>query len=245
MRIATILFSFATSLASLAAHAEVPLYLMTMPPMVIDTEARRGMVGDVVLEAMRRAGLEPRILVEPNPHALAMTRARADTYIAAISRTPEREQFYTWIAPIMPIHRAFFTIGKRIDSFADARRGLKKIAVSRNTANEEALLREGFERSQLVAVNAGESAPRMLLAGRVDGWFNLVPESETLLNQIGAAGVVSGRPVASSDLYLACSRSCNRANVRKLEAAIAAMRADGTMRKLMKRYAAEPGYTLD
>jgi polar amino acid transport system substrate-binding protein len=85
----------------------------------------------------------------------------------------------------------------------------------------------------------------MLLAGRVDAWFNLVPESETLLNQISAAGVVSGHPVASSDLYLACARTCNAGLVRKIEAALAAMKADGTTRKLMKRYAAEPGFVLD
>jgi polar amino acid transport system substrate-binding protein len=245
MKLTTILFGLSSVLASVAAHAQVPLYLMTMPPLVINAEGRRGMVGDVVLEAMKRAGIEAQVLVEPNPHALAVVRDKADTYIAAISRTPEREQFYTWIAPIVPIHRAFFTVGKRIDSFADARRSLRRIAVSRNTANEEVLLREGFDRSQLVSVNAGESAPRMLVAGRIDAWFNLVPESETLLNQISAAGVVAGRPLSSSDLYLACSRSCDGNNVRKLEAALAAMKADGTTRKLMKRYAAEPGYALD
>jgi polar amino acid transport system substrate-binding protein len=245
MRLRTILFGLVLTMAGPAAQAQVPLYLMTMPPLVIDAEGKRGMVGDVVLEAMRRAGIEVQVLVEPNPHALAMARNKPDTFIAAVSRTPERETQYTWIGPIIPIHRAFYTVGKRIDSFAEARRTLRKIAVSRNTANEEVLLREGFERSQLVALNAGESAPRMLLAGRVDAWFNLVPESETLLNQISAAGVVSGSPVTSSDLYLGCSRQCNSNHVRKLEAALASMKADGTTRKLMKRYSAEPGFALD
>ncbi len=245
MRLWTILTGTLLALLAQAAFAQVPLYLMTMPPLVVDSEAKRGMVGDVVLEAMRRAGIEVQILVQPNPFALAMARDKADTFIAAISRTPEREALYTWIGPIIPIHRAFYTVGKRIDSFAEARKSLKRIAVSRNTANEEQLLREGFDRSQLVQVNAGESAPRMLLAGRVDAWFNLVPESETLLNQIGAAGVVQGNSVSASDLYLGCSRNCNIAYVRKLEAALAAMKADGTTRRLMKRYSNEPGYALD
>jgi polar amino acid transport system substrate-binding protein len=245
MRLTTSLFGITLALAGTAALAEVPLYLMTMPPLVIDSEGKRGMVGDVVLEAMRRAGIEVQVLVQPNPHALAMARDKPDTFIAAISRTPQRETAYTWIAPIIPIQRAFYTVGKRVDSFAEARRSLRHIAVSRNTANEEVLLREGFLRDQLVPVNAGESAPRMLLAGRVDGWFNLVPESETLLNQISAAGVVSGHPVSSSDLYLACARTCNAGLVRRIEAALAAMKVDGTTRKLMKRYAAEPGFALD
>ncbi len=38
---------------------------------------------------------------------------------------------------------------------------------------------------------------------------------------------------------------CNSAYVRKLEAALASMKTDGTTRKLMKRYAAEPGFALD
>lgn len=245
MRLWTFLLGVVLATACQAVQAEVPLYLMTMPPLVIDSDGRRGMVGDVVLEAMRRAGIEVQLLVEPNPHALAMARNKADTFIAAISRTPEREAHYTWIGPIIPIHRAFYTVGRRIDSFAEARRSLRRIAVSRNTANEEVLLREGFDRKQVVGVNAGQNAPRMLLAGRVDAWFNLVPESETLLNQVGAAGIVAGKPVTSSDLYLGCSRQCNSAYVRKLEAALASMKADGTTRKLMKRYAAEPGFALD
>lgn len=225
--------------------AEVPLYMMTMPPHVINTPGRRGMVGDVVLEAMRRAGLAVRVLVEPNPRAMAMVQQHGDAYITALSRTPERENLYTWVAPILSVHRTFYALDKKVGSFADAKNQFRHIAVSRNTANLEILLREGFQREQLVELNAGESAPRMLTAGRVDAWFNMIPESETLLKQIGSPPVARGERLAPTPLYLACSRSCNPDSVRKLVAALAAMKADGSMTRLILRYADEPGYSLE
>jgi len=230
-----------------AVHcAEINLYMMTMPPLVMDADGRRGMVGDVVLEAMRRAGLPARILVEPNPRAMAAVQDGRDHFIIALARTPGREHLYTWIAPIIAVHRTFYTMGRKVGSFAEARAAYRHIAVSRNTANEEVLLNEGFAPGQLVPVNAGEAAPRMLLAGRVDAWFNLIPESETLLRQVGGtARVQAGERLASSDLYLACSLQCDPALVQKLTAALVAMRADGSTRRLLQRYAMEPGFALD
>ncbi len=118
----------------------------------------------------------------------------------------------------------------RVEGFADARRQFRRIAVSRNTANYEILLREGFERGQLVEVNAGEAAPRMLAAGRVDAWFNMIPESEALLQQIGAPAVVRGARLTPTDLYLACSRTCNPDSVRRfvlIDAPVPGGRAGG------------------
>lgn len=230
---------------SLSAMAEVPLYLMEMPPHVIDHATRHGMVGDVVLEAMQRAGLQAQVRVEPNPRAMAMVQHGHDAYITALSRTPEREGLYTWVAPITAVQRRFYSREHKVLSFREAKARFRQIAVSRNTANAEILRREGFAPSQLVEVNAGESAPRMLLAGRVDAWFNMIPESETLLQQIGAPRLVRGAVLAPTDLYLACSKSCNPEHVRKLAAVIAGMQADGTTHRLMQQYAAEPGFPTE
>jgi polar amino acid transport system substrate-binding protein len=236
---------FAASVSAAAAPDTVPLYLMTMPPLVIDDAARRGMVGDVVLEAMRRAGIQAKVLVEPNPRAMAMVQQGSDTYITALSRTPEREALYTWVAPLFAVQRRFYTLQRKVQSFEEAKAQLRRIAVSRNTANAEILRRYGFGAAQLVEVNAGESAPRMLLAGRVDAWFNLIPESETLLSQIGSPAVQRGAALAPTDLYLACSLRCDPAQVRKLAAAVAAMQADGTARRMMQKYSGEPGFAAD
>jgi polar amino acid transport system substrate-binding protein len=230
------------ALPQAVAQAEVTLYMMTMPPIVMEQPGRRGMVGDVVLEAMRRAGLQPRVRVEPNPRAMASVKQHEDLFITALSRIPAREQDYTWVAPILPIHRAFYALQRKADSYADAKASFLRIAVSRNTANHEILLGEGFTKEQLVEVNAGESAPRMLLAGRVDAWFNMEPESEALLDQIGAPALVKGNHLGSSELYLACSKKCDPDKVHRLAAALAAMKVDGTTQRLMMAYAAEPGY---
>ncbi len=77
---------------------------------------------------------------------------------------------------------AFFTLGPKVDSLDVAKNTFKSIAVSRGTANHSVLQAAGFSNEQLVDVTQGETAPKMLLAGRGDAWFNLVPESNEVLN---------------------------------------------------------------
>lgn len=223
-----------------ASADDLTIYLMTMPPHVMDTPERKGLVGDIVLEAMKRAGFGTKIMVEPNPRAMAAVQAGEDLFITALARVPEREGKYTWVAPIVPVYRAFFTLGQRpAGSLEEAKARYKSIAVSRGTANYNILVASGFPLGHLHEVNAGDTAPKMLLGGRVDAWFNLVPESKDILKQIGESRVLMGKPIAPTDLYLACSAKCSPATTAKLVRALDSMKTDGTLSKIIARYDAD------
>lgn len=219
--------------------AELPLHFMVVPPLTIDSPQRKGLVGDLVLEAMKRAGYRVKLIVDPSPRAMATVQQRQNAFIIPLARLKDREDKYTWVAPITRVDRAFFTRGRRVASFAEAKASFATVAVSRGTAGVSILLEQGFSREQIVEVNQGTAAPRMLRAGRIDAWYNLVLESQVLLEEVGAPGVVMGAKLGSTEQYLACSKTCDPAVVAKLGQTLRAMRADGSAARIMSRYAAD------
>lgn len=52
------------------AAEELTIYLMEVPPLTINSPDRKGVVGDAVMEAMRRAGYHPNVVIMPNNRAL-------------------------------------------------------------------------------------------------------------------------------------------------------------------------------
>lgn len=226
-------------LAPAAAAAELPLYLMEVPPLTLNAPGRKGIVGDIVLEAMKRAGLEPKLIVEPSPRAMANVQNKDNALIIPLARVRDREDKYTWIAPVTRVNRAFFSLGQTAGSFEEARRQFRTVAVSRGSAGLSILLEHGFAREQIVEVNQGLSAPRMLLAGRVDAWYNVALESQVLFKQLGTPPAPMGAMLGSSDQYLACSKTCDERVAARLAEEIRAMQADGSARQIAARYDGE------
>lgn len=219
-------------------HAEpVPLYLMEVPPMTMNEAERKGIVGDIALEALRRAGVQTRLIVEPSNRAMRSVKQSDDALIIPLARLRDREADYTWIAPIVKVNRAFFTLNSPANSFADASQKYRSIAVSRGTAGVSILLDNGFSHEQIIEVKQGDIAPKMLLAGRIDAWFNLVSESRLLLQEADPdKKIKTGNFLGSTYNYIACSRICNTQTVNRLRATINSMEKDGSIAAIKARY---------
>lgn len=236
MRVCALLMGLlALGISPLQAQ-EVNLYLMEVPPYAMDTPQGKGMLGDVVMEAARRAGLQPKIVVVPSPRALMEVPKLDDTLIIPLARLKDREAHYTWIAHIVDVERAFYTRDKKIDSFEQARTSLQAIGVSRGSAGYLILLEQGFSKEQLIEVNQGASAAKMLALGRLDAWYNPVLEAERLQAEIGKERLVMGKPLGTTGQYLACSKRCNPDLVNRLSHAIKDMQRDGSAKKLIGAY---------
>lgn len=218
---------------------EVPLYLMEVPPYAMNEAQHKGIVGDIVLEAMRRSGDEGKLVVVPTNRAIVIVRSPGtrDTLIIPLARIPEREGQFTWIAPIARVNRAFFTTGAHITSFAQARAQLRKIGVARGTAGVGILRGNGFKDGQIYELREGEAAIRMLAAGRIDAWYGPASQMEAMLKDSASKdGVRKGASLGATDNYLACSLRCDGALVARLAGALAAMDKDGTSRAITARY---------
>ena len=162
-----------------AAAAEVTLYLMEVPPLTLNQPERKGIGGDLVLAAMRRAGYSARLQVVPSMRAMALVQNQAsrDELIIPLARQKEREPHYSWIAPIVRVQRAFFSLDHKVQSFEQARNTFRTIAVARGTAGVNILREQGgvallatVEEDRVTAIQRREGeVPAAALAARVRG----------------------------------------------------------------------------
>lgn len=226
---------------SLSATAQEPLelHMPDAPPLTfVSYKGGYGMVGDVALAAIARAGYLSHIHVTPWPRAQQRVSRGHNQLIIPLSRTPEREDLYTWIAPIAPLERAFFSLDTPVANFAEARQRYKRIAVGLGTAQMEVLKTEGFADEQIVSIKLGENPARMLELGRVDAWFTGVPEGLYLWPKSNNRLQMS--PVMTrSDMYLACSKRCDAKLLEDLRSAVEALRAEGTIQRMLETYRPE------
>ncbi|WP_425226235.1 substrate-binding periplasmic protein, partial [Pseudomonas sp.] len=220
-----------------AASRTVDLYLPDAPPLSLPgQDGTFGILGDVTLQAATRAGFDLHVVSLPWSRAQRTVQVGTDQLIIPLSRTPEREDAYTWIAPIMSMDRAFFSLDKRVDSFEQARATYARVAVGMGSAQEQKLRDEGFSDQQIYPVKIGENPAMLLLRGRVDAWFNGIPETRYIWPQVSDRVLQTSPALMTTDLYLACSKRCDRAIVQRMREAVEAMRDDGSLQRLRDHY---------
>lgn len=222
----------------LSTHAHsVTLYMPDAPPLtLVNRPQGHGIVGDVVVAAIARAGFPVQVRVDPWPRAQHNVITGRNLLITPLSRTPEREALYTWIAPIMRLQRAFFTLDAPATSFVEARSRYHRIGIGLGTAQEETLLQNGVESSRIVRLKLGERPVQMLEKGRIDAWFTGIEEGTYLWARESKQPVQMSPPLHSTDLYLACSRHCDDELVTRLRTAVQALEADGTNLRIHQSY---------
>jgi polar amino acid transport system substrate-binding protein len=233
-------FIAASFVASVHAADHIELYIPEAPPLTFQQYHNgHGIVGDMALKAIIDAGLIATLVKMPWARAQLNVSAGKDLLITPLSRTPEREDQYTWIAPIMSLERAFFSLGPPVSSFDDARKRYNRIAVGLGTPQETTLLQAGIPPDQIVSIKLGEIPINMLKLGRVDAWYTGIPEALFLWPEDGPR--LQRSPVLNaSDIYLACSKDCNPKLVQRLKQAIEGLHKKGTLEDVKRVYLPEP-----
>lgn len=136
----------------------------------------------------------------------------------------------------MPMERAFFSLDRQVSSFAQAKETYRMIGVGLGSAQEEILRTEGFSDEQIYPLAIGDNPAQMLLMGRIDAWFNGVPESRYIWPKISKRKLLMSSVNSSADLYLACSKQCSPEMVQHLREAIETLRADGELKRIQEVY---------
>jgi len=215
----------------------IELHILDAPPLTfVDDPRGHGIVGDVAVAAMAKAGYTVKIHVLPWARAQKHVSEEHDHLIAPLSRIPGREERFTWIAMVMPMERAFFSLDKRVSSFAQAKETYRKIGVGLGSAQEEILRTEGFRDDQIYPLAIGDNPAQMLLMGRIDAWFNGVPESRYIWPKVSKRKLLMSSVKSSADLYLACSKQCSPKMVQDLREAVDTLRAEGELKRIHDVY---------
>jgi polar amino acid transport system substrate-binding protein len=226
------------ALWSYAANARVlKIYTLDAPPLTMDSVDKHGLVGDVLLEALHRAGFEGEFLFVPWRRGQSEVERGEDLLIIPFSRIADREERYTWIAPIFELERTFATLGEAIDSIDQAKALKKVILVGMGSAQEELLSDNGIDKAHRPSQVIGNSEIEMLTSGRVDAWFNSTAETLWKWKVAGEKRKLTiGKPVSKDTSYVACSKKCSPEIVAPIAQAIESMRQDGSMQRIINHY---------
>ncbi len=225
--------------SAVAAAAEVKLYMMEVPPFTLNEPGRKGIVGDIVLEAIRRSGHTVRLIVVPSARAMSLVESEQseDQFLMPLARQPAREAHYAWIAPVIKINRAFFSLDRKVHSFDEARAAFRHIAVARGTAGVNILHDHGFADTQIYRVSDTIAGARMLMLGRVDAWYGPELQFKAWQHEVDPTqrAQVSAL-MGTTDNYLVCSLRCDPALSAQLAEAIGKMHKDGSIKAIEARY---------
>ena len=225
-----------------AAEEPLNLHMPDAPPLTLHNDSRGyGMAGDITLAAIALSGRTVRIIDEPWARAQVNVATGHNQLIIPLSRTPDREANYTWIVPLMPLERAFFSLDEPVRSFDQARQRYQRIGVGLGTAQVEILRREGFTDEQIIQLKLGENPATLLELGRIDAWFTGIPEALYIWSKSSPQRQqLRQSPVmASSELYLACSKACDSQLVEQLKAAVVQLESSGESLRLRQVYVSE------
>ena len=208
-----------------------------LPPLVLEHGGRRpGALMELVAELCKRMRLAPETQFVPWRRATFLATTMPATAVFPLTRLPEREAQYRWLAPLYDEHYVFLALRKGdFDVRTPQAMKSRRIAMLRG-AGQAAVLRElGY--SNLVESASIDEVHRFLLTGIADASFGERNIIRTSLRSRGEeADFHLSAPVRSTTAWLAGSLDFSEGEAQQFQKTMAAMAADGTSRRILARY---------
>lgn len=195
-----------------------------------------GLMAKVVQEIAARMKYPEGINFVPWARAQQMVRDQSDSnlrFIIPLTRTPERESQYTWVAEIMADDLVFVSEKSRkmvIQKPDDAKN--LRIGVLMGSPGEAMIRQLGF--TKIDASVTEEINARKMNSGRIDAWLVARTVAPFSWNREGlpAKEFEYGAVLRTNHLYLGASKSAPPATVAAWRKAFDALVADGTYARL-------------
>lgn len=222
-----------------------PLHIMTesYPPYnYVDAGALKGPCAEVVFEIQKRLGLPLKVDVQPWTLAYKQTiesihPGQEPTALFSMSKTKDREPFFKWVGPLVTYNVALFALklrAIRIHNLAD--KAKYRVGGSLKTPAAGILKAHHFPHVDLAAQPLLN--PKKLKAGQIDLWISGELAAYFKAREAGV-DPTEIEPVYScgeETLYIAFSRSTDKAVVAQWQQTLDAIRADGAYEAIIKKY---------
>lgn len=197
-----------------------------------------GVTTAVVREIARRLGIDCDIEVLPWTRGYQRLRSEPNVALFTTARTPEREALFHWVGPLYASRMAFYARSddpRCIDSL-DAARQVKSIATYKDDSAEQILKSLGF--TNLDSSNSPLSNVRKLASGRVDLWFfhSLIAPDIAREAGVEPRAIRAVHAYRKNSFYIAISKTTAPDVVQQWQAALDAMKADGTFWWLTRKW---------
>jgi polar amino acid transport system substrate-binding protein len=222
-----------------SAQGAIKAYTADLAPWTIPAnKAKPGFAYEVMSEMAKRSGLKVDMEIVPWRRGQQEIQDAPNTMGFHLFRTPDREAKYAWHFGILESSVLFVSTGKPVNSIEEAKR-LSRVVVLAGTPQETDMKNAGA--TNVDVVDKVEAAVRMLDSGRVDAFFTV---AERALFAWAEAGLphdklVLGKPQRTDQLYVASNKQMPAGSIEKLKAAFDAMKADGTVAAIYKKYFGE------
>lgn len=232
-------FAFGAPPARAADAKKIHIVTSHLPPLVLEGEhgaAGGGALHELVLELLQRLRMTPEIDFVPWRRAIFLATSTSATAIFPLTRIAERERQYRWLAQLYEEHYVFLAPrGGRFDVRRPAAMKSGRIAVLRGGAQATILRELGYRR--IVEANSIDDVHRFLVGGMADASFGerAIVQSSLLARQARDDFKLSA-PVLSTTAWLAGSLDFSEADAAQFQRAMAEMVADGSHRRILKKY---------
>ena len=232
-------------LASPARAEQAPLQFYTeeyAPVSFLQNGIADGMASELVRALLQRLGETASIQVVPWSRGYHIVQNTPGTALFATIRNAEREPHFKWVGPIMLAQDAYYGLkgsGLKIDQPAQLHE-VGPIAVPRNWFTYQELSAAGMP--NLLGVTDPEQMFRMLRHGRVklivadNLSFYARGEAAQQVDSLGPEDVEVVYPYRSSEGYITFWPGTDDAVIRRWQAALDAMKADGSFSRIYQRW---------
>ncbi|MFH1981462.1 MAG: transporter substrate-binding domain-containing protein [Pseudomonadota bacterium] len=225
-------------LGTAPCHALTVLTEEIPPLSATDSGRPAGFSVDIAAEILKRLGIDAPVHVQPWVRAYKTALETPNVVLFSVARTPEREEKFNWIGPLLVSHNGFYARkghGLHIKTLDDVRR-VGAIATYRADARDQELTGQVY--TNLDRSDSPDACLKKLLGGRVDLWlFNSLSLPE-ITRRNGAALddlelVIAYRQY---DLYITLSRGTPDEVVEQWTRTLDAVKADGTFARLAVKW---------
>lgn len=217
------------------AATSVEVLSADVRPLSIAEGPRRGLVIDIVDEALRSLGYDPRFTFLPFADALSRTRAEPGRLMAPVARSPQREALFAWVAEIIAVPQAMGTLADTSVVDLDGARQLRRIGIVGSGVQESFLRERGF--NNLVAFPTAREIAQALAQRQVDAWYSTTTEIAIQFEAIGMAEMVRiGPTIQTAPVWLAGNLAMGTVPVAELAAAVAGLKQSGAIDRIYRAY---------
>ncbi|MFS2003133.1 substrate-binding periplasmic protein [Duganella sp. CT11-25] len=195
-----------------------------------------GALNELLEELCKRMRLSPKVEFVPWKRALFLATTMPVTAIFPLTRLPEREAKFRWLAPMYEERYLFLARrGSKFDIRHPESMKASRIATLRGAAQAIMLQELGYH--NLIEASSVDEIHRFLLEGMTDAAFGekFIIQS-SLKARDGEKDFHVSQPVRSTTAWLAGSLDVDDDTVQRFQRAKAAMDDDGTSQRILAKY---------
>ena len=217
--------------------ARMRLVTAHLPPLVLENGGRRpGALMELVTELCKRARVAPKTSFVPWRRAIFLATTMPATAIFPLTRLPDRENQFRWLAPLFEEHYIFLALRtSRFDLLHLDQMTARRVTIIRGAAQSTMLRALGY--LNVVEAASVDEVHRFLLAGIADAAFGERNIIQTSLRARDAESDFDvSAPVRSTTAWLAGSLDFGQDDVQLFQRAAADMATDGSSRRILGKY---------